>query len=167
MGRDYPVTVKLNASDNLDSGLELGEAVLIAQALDQAGVDAIEVSAGTPASGERNPLRTGILSPAAEAYNLRLGRTIKQAVDCPVITVGGIRSYWTAREVVRRRDSDYIALCRPLIREPNLPVRWRRPEAGTLSQCISCNACFKTALKGSLTCVAADSPSGKEVGDEA
>jgi len=154
VGDNYPVLVKLNGSDNLDDGLCLGEAILIAEALEKAGIDAIEVSAGTPASGNRVPLRTGITSPETESYNLLLARAIKKSVSCPVMAVGGIRSYWTARDIIRRGDSDYICLSRPLIREPRLPGRWRHPYGGTLARCISCNGCFKTALRGNFSCMA-------------
>lgn len=153
VGPNYPVLVKLNGSDNLAEGLDLDEAVLVARALDAAGIDAIEVSSGTPASGDRNPLRRGIVSPEQEAYNLPLSREIKQAVRCPVIAVGGLRSLWTAKGILRRGDADYISLCRPLIREPNLVQRWRRADGNTLSGCTSCNGCFKMALKGGLKCV--------------
>jgi len=153
VGDDYPLLVKLNGSDNLEEGFSLEEALQVAAALDDAGVDAIEVSGGTPASGERNPLRRGIASPEQEAYNLPLAREIKAAVRCPVMLVGGIRSRWTARGILRRGEADYIALCRPLIQEPDLPRRWRWAEGETPARCSSCNGCFKTALKGSIACV--------------
>lgn len=155
VGSDFPVLVKLNAGDNLQEGLSLEEAVTVAGLLDRAGIDAIEVSSGTPASGERNPLRRGISSPEEEAYNLPGSTAIRQKVRCPLILVGGIRSYWTAKGIIRRGQADFISLCRPLIHEPHLPLRWRRAEGDTLARCRSCNACFKTALKGKLSCLTA------------
>ncbi len=151
-GFDFPVLVKLNAGDNLSGGLSLHEAVEVAELLDNAGIDAIEVSSGTPASGDLNPLRRGITSPEQEAYNLPAAKAVRKKVRCPLIVVGGIRSYWTARGILRRGDVNYIALSRPLIQEPDLPQRWRRGEENTLSNCHSCNGCFKTALRGSICC---------------
>jgi 2,4-dienoyl-CoA reductase-like NADH-dependent reductase (Old Yellow Enzyme family) len=156
VGPDYPVLIKLNGSDHLAEGLQLGEALRVAQALAAAGIDAIEVSGGTPASGERNPLRRGIVSPDQEAYHLSLAQAIKGAVDCPVLVVGGIRSVWTAKGIIRRGEADYIALCRPLIHKPDLPQHWRWAEGNTPSRCTSCNGCFKAALKGGLRCVLND-----------
>jgi 2,4-dienoyl-CoA reductase-like NADH-dependent reductase (Old Yellow Enzyme family) len=48
---------------------------------------------------------------------------------------------------------DFVAISRPLIREPALPNRWkagdRRPAA-----CISCNGCFKPGVQeGGIYCV--------------
>ncbi len=96
VGPAYPVLVKLNGSDNLEGGFKLEEAVQVARQLDGAGIDAIEVSAGTAASGEQGPVRRNITSHDLEAYNLSQAKAIDQEVGCPVITVGGIRSYCAA-----------------------------------------------------------------------
>jgi 2,4-dienoyl-CoA reductase-like NADH-dependent reductase (Old Yellow Enzyme family) len=58
VGDAYPLLVKLTGSDHLVDGFTLGEAMRVAKALDVAGIDAIEVSGGTPASGERRKLTT-------------------------------------------------------------------------------------------------------------
>jgi len=47
VGKDFPVTVKLNAHDGESGGLELEDGVRIGKRLEQWGCDAIEVSAGT------------------------------------------------------------------------------------------------------------------------
>jgi 2,4-dienoyl-CoA reductase-like NADH-dependent reductase (Old Yellow Enzyme family) len=57
VGDEYPVLVKLTGCDHLVEGFGLDEAVLVAKVLDNAGIDAIEVSSGT-ASGNK-PLRRG------------------------------------------------------------------------------------------------------------
>jgi 2,4-dienoyl-CoA reductase-like NADH-dependent reductase (Old Yellow Enzyme family) len=69
-----------------------GRQPLAPSALAEIGIDAIEVSAGTPASGEINPACEKINKPEKEAYNLALARRIKEAVSCAVMVVGGFRS---------------------------------------------------------------------------
>ncbi|MDO3380304.1 NADH:flavin oxidoreductase [Geoalkalibacter halelectricus] len=153
VGTAYPILVKLTGSDHLAEGLGEKEAVLVAQALDALGIDAIEMSSGTPASGELTPLRRNIHAPDQEAYNLSLALAVKAAVRCPVIVVGGIRSPVRAAEIIRNGDADYLALSRPLIRELGLPLRWRDADNAAPSDCTSCNRCFKAALKGKLECL--------------
>jgi len=154
LGADFPFFVKLSGSDNLADGFTLAEAMRVARALDAEGINLIEVSGGTPASGESTPLRRHIDSLEKEAYNRPQARAIKQAVHCPVMIVGGIRSRSTAMEIIQRGEADYIALSRPLIREPDLPNRWRdRTEGQPRADCIYCNRCFKAAFKGKLCCV--------------
>ncbi|MBW2600589.1 MAG: NADH:flavin oxidoreductase [Deltaproteobacteria bacterium] len=153
VGADFPVLIKLNAADNLDGGLEIDDAVYAAKKLSGAGIDAIEISAGTPASGEKGPVRGKINKPAREAYNLDLARKVKAAVGCPVMVVGGFRSYEVAEKAIKDDGMDYIAMARPLIREPGLPNRWLQGDRSP-AKCISCNSCFKPGLEeGGIYCV--------------
>jgi 2,4-dienoyl-CoA reductase-like NADH-dependent reductase (Old Yellow Enzyme family) len=153
VGEDYPVFIKLNAADNLDGGLQIDDAVYAAKELAEAGIDAIEVSAGTPASGREGPVRQKIDKPEKEAYNLKLARRIKEAVTCAVMVVGGFRSYEVAEKTIRDDGMDYIAMARPLIREPDLPKRWQGGDRSP-AKCISCNSCFKPGLEeGGIYCV--------------
>jgi 2,4-dienoyl-CoA reductase-like NADH-dependent reductase (Old Yellow Enzyme family) len=153
VGNEFPVLVKLNAADNLEGGLEPADALYAAKALDVAGIDAIEVSAGTPSSGDRSPVRVGITTRELEAYNLPLAVLIKHAVKCPVMVVGGIRSFEVAEGIIRRGEADYVAMSRPFIREPDLSLRWQGGNRER-AKCISCNGCFKPGLKeGGIYCV--------------
>ena len=47
VGKDYPVTVKLNAHDGEPGGLEVDDAVEIGRRAERWGIDALEISAGT------------------------------------------------------------------------------------------------------------------------
>lgn len=154
VGRNYPVMIKLNATDHLDGGLTPQDAIYAAQQLDAAGIDAIEVSAGTPSSGAKGPAREKIDTPLKEAYNLELARQIKAAVQCPVIVVGGFRSYDMCAMAVAEHGMDFVAMARPLIRQPDLPDRWRQGDRRPAT-CISCNKCFVPGLRfGGIFCVA-------------
>ena len=152
VGPDYPVMIKLNGSDNLAGGLSIDDAVYAAKALDREGIDAIEVSGGTPASGDQSPARTKINSPEKEAYNLELAKQVKAAVNCPVIVVGGFRSYEVVEQAIRD-TADYVSMARPFIREPGLARRWQQGDRSP-ARCISCNSCFMPGIKeGGIYCV--------------
>ncbi len=154
VGRDYPVFIKLSCDDHVKNGLSKEEALQIAKRLAESGIDAIEVSSGSAASGEMGPARKKITSPDKEGYNLKLALAVKQTVSCPVISVGGFRSYRIADDAIKKKGVDFIALSRPLIREPDLPNKWFKDKKGH-AQCISCNKCFMPGLsKGGIYCVA-------------
>jgi len=153
VGPAYPVLVKLNGSDFLPGGLVSDDAVCAAAALDAEGIDAIEVSGGTPASGEQVPVRTKIERREQEAYNLPLAVRIKNAVGCPVMVVGGFRSFDLVKKVIEKGESDYVSLARPFIREPGLVKRWQAGDTAR-ARCISCNGCFKPGMReGGIACV--------------
>lgn len=80
------------------------------------------------------------LQPFREAYNRAAAREIRRRTRVPLILVGGIRSRAAMDEILESRDADVLALCRPLIREPDLADRLRTGEVRR-STCINCNAC--------------------------
>ncbi|MEO5349470.1 MAG: hypothetical protein H7836_07490 [Magnetococcus sp. YQC-3] len=71
-----------------------------ARALAAVGIDAIEVSGGTSASGDRSPARGRAKSPAEEGYHRPLAQRIKEVVACPVLVVGGFRSRAVVEETL-------------------------------------------------------------------
>ncbi len=163
VGNDYPVLIKLNGADNLHGGLCIEDAVYAARLLDRAGIDAIEVSGGTSASGDKTPVRKKIEKPDQEAYNLSLAREIKKAVQCPVMAVGGFRSFDVAEKAIRD-GMDYVSMARPFIREPDLANRWSRGDTSP-AKCISCNGCFGPGLKeGGIYCVVEAQEKKKQTG---
>jgi 2,4-dienoyl-CoA reductase-like NADH-dependent reductase (Old Yellow Enzyme family) len=94
-----------------------------------------------------------INKPEKEAYNLDLAIRMKEAVSCPVMVVGGFRSYDVAEKALQDKGMDYIAMARPLVREPDLPNRWLHGDRSP-AKCISCNSCFLPATKkGGIYCV--------------
>jgi 2,4-dienoyl-CoA reductase-like NADH-dependent reductase (Old Yellow Enzyme family) len=148
VGDSYPVLVKMNAGDFLPGGFSEDDMLRVAGMLEDLGIDAIELSGGTGL--DEGPSFSRLGRPAAgepEAYYETAARRLKAAVETPVMLVGGIRTYETAERLVAEGATDYIALSRPLIREPRLIARWRsgdrRPAA-----CISDNGCFDTPDEG-------------------
>ena len=153
VGHDYPVIIKLSASDNLDGGLEIEDAIWFAERLQEMGIDAIEVSAGTAGSGEGVPVRKGISRAAKEAYNAPYARLIKGKVTVPVILVGGLRTFSVIDDLLKEGVADLFSLSRPLIREPGLVNVWR-DHPHHRATCISCNKCFRPGMReGGIYCV--------------
>ena len=147
VGRDYPVLIKLNGHDYLERGVP-EESLYVARRLEKDGIDSIEVSAGSRASADGMiPFRLNILREEDEAYLAQLASSFVETVDVPIIAVGGIRSPGVISGILSEGLADYIALSRPLIREPHLINRW---ESGDLEKatCVSCNGCFGTGLQG-------------------
>jgi 2,4-dienoyl-CoA reductase-like NADH-dependent reductase (Old Yellow Enzyme family) len=94
-----------------------------------------------------SPSRGGIKNEDKEAYFRDAAKTLKEKVGIPVILVGGNRSFNVGEKLVQEGYADYISMCRPLIREPNLISRW---EGGDLAKatCLSDNQCFGPAMAG-------------------
>jgi 2,4-dienoyl-CoA reductase-like NADH-dependent reductase (Old Yellow Enzyme family) len=152
-GNDFPVFIKINCEDFREDGLSREDSLKLAQMLAQAGICAIEISGGILTNRKLSPSRTGIDEAAKEAYFQEAACEFKKSISCPVILVGGIRSFPVAQKLVTAGTADFLALCRPLIREPGLINRWHMGDHRP-SSCISDNLCFRPALLGEgLSCV--------------
>jgi 2,4-dienoyl-CoA reductase-like NADH-dependent reductase (Old Yellow Enzyme family) len=108
------------------------------------GIDAIELSGGTPAAGNLGPARTKIRKADEEAYFLPLAKKIRKHVSVPIMLVGGIRSLKGVNAILQSGAADLVSMARPLIREPDLIRRWEEGDRKKAT-CISCNQCFGAA----------------------
>jgi 2,4-dienoyl-CoA reductase-like NADH-dependent reductase (Old Yellow Enzyme family) len=150
VGDDYPVMIKMNVTDFIDEGISMEEAVEAASIFDKIGFDAVELSGGV-GYGWRTygldfgPFKTG----PEEAYFLDTSKRLKQTLRAPIILTGGVKTYGTAKKIINDGDADYIGLCRPLIREPDLINRWMSGDTSP-SLCINDNGCLQG--DGELVC---------------
>jgi 2,4-dienoyl-CoA reductase-like NADH-dependent reductase (Old Yellow Enzyme family) len=147
-GDNFAVLVKINSDDLLPGGFNTDEMLEVSVMLEKAGVDAIEISGGTIGAlltGNAD----GSFSPVSrkDVYYMEAAKRLKEKIKIPVMLVGGIRTFETADEIVKSGVADYISLCRPLIREPDLIKKWK---SGNLkkSDCISDSACFQPGMEG-------------------
>jgi 2,4-dienoyl-CoA reductase-like NADH-dependent reductase (Old Yellow Enzyme family) len=150
VGPDFPVFVKMSAHDGYDGGTLPRQAARVAAELDRLGIDAIEVSAGTPEGARRNGWDHIQPAPIIEGRFFAYALAIKRKVGCPVISVEGWRDPLRIAEALERIDA--VSLCRPFIREPHLAARWRDGDLRP-AKCISCNKCLDLILDGGLDCI--------------
>jgi len=162
VGPDFPVMIKLGGSDFLEGGMQLSQSILAAQLLDENGIDCIEVSGGTPASGNKTPARMKINKKDREAYHLSQAEELKNHVSCPIMVVGGLRSLDIMEAAVVQGKADYISMARPLIRQPDLVALFQSGKSKQ-ADCISCNGCFLPGIKhGGIKCVVKEKEEKKE-----
>ncbi len=147
-GPDFPVLIKLNSEDFLNESFTVGDMLQTAAILEEAGIDAVEMSGGTVISGRKIPSRA--IKPDSgepEVYYEAAASQFKKKVRTPLILVGGMRTFETAKRLVNEGVTDYIAFSRPLIREPGLVNRWKSGDRRAVL-CISDNGCFKPGFDG-------------------
>ena len=145
VGAGFPILIKMNSEDLIDGGLTVEDSLQAALLLEQAGVDAVELSGGTVVTGDH--CRKDISSEDKEAYWRKAAKAFKEKLTVPLILVGGIRSPQLAEKLLAEGYADYFALSRPLIREPGLVARWASGDLGKAS-CLSDNLCRGPLLAG-------------------
>ena len=140
VGAQFPLIVKLNATDSLPGGLTVKESIQLGTLLEKSGVNGIEVSGGMAESGEGSVWK-GLRSEQEEGYFVDYAAKIKKAVRIPVFGLGGIRTFSNMENTISEGRADMISMSRPFIRQPFL-VREFRLGRFAKSACISCNKCF-------------------------
>ena len=151
VGSEFPIMIKMNSSDFIPHGLNQEDAVKIGAIVAEAGIDCIEVSGGTLSeSGERIAVK-GIKKPEEEAYFRNSSKALKEKTSIPVILVGGNRTPAVMASVLEEKAADFVAMSRPLIREPGLVKRWKHGDLDK-AKCVSCNQCFEKWVSNPLRC---------------
>jgi 2,4-dienoyl-CoA reductase-like NADH-dependent reductase (Old Yellow Enzyme family) len=164
------LSMKVGFQDIVDEagGLTVDDAVGGIRAFAAAGLDAIEVSSNLMADYERASIVPYVAvdsrralrdllphrlfkRPENEAYFLPFARRARQIVNAKIILVGGLRRTSTMETILEQGDADFVAMARPLIREPELV---RKMETGWRGQvdCVSCNICLMHEDHHSLRC---------------
>ncbi len=151
VGPDYPVFIKLGMMDGMEGGLTAEEGVQVVAALEEMGLDGVEISGGVGGGGDLST-RKGINSEAKEAYFRSLAQKARPVTRLPIILVGGFRSRNVMEEVLAAGDADFISLCRPLICEPDFPNRLRLGQQ-VRSSCISANQCWPEGAGEGIACM--------------
>ena len=143
---NFPVFIKMNVADFCDDGMTIDDAVEAVKIMTQNGIAAIETSGG--ASGhDVTPLGPVEDSKWSEGYFKEYASAIKEAVDVPVILVGGLRDMDMMEEVLDQGKADLFSMSRPFIKEPAIIKRWREGNREP-SDCISCNGCMDLFTQG-------------------
>lgn len=148
----FPILIKMNCTDFLEGGINIDIFPELAQEIQRTGVDAIEVSGGMWECLVRSEAELGFRPVPAPESHTRLKNPEKQSyflkyvdklnLGIPVILVGGNRNIERLEKLISQKRVDFIALSRPLIREPDLPNRWLEGRGSQTTECISCNSCI-------------------------
>ena len=141
-GPKFPLIIRINGNDDVAGGVTQEEVIRQAQILSQAGADAISISSGMEYwSTLMSPsylTPSGIMIPVAEA--------VKNNIRVPVIVSGKIDPE-LAEQAVKDGKTDFIALGRPLLAEPELPNKLFKGLDTEISSCLHCNNCIRTSWR--------------------
>lgn len=85
----------------------------------------------------------GLNSIEYEGYFSQMVPLLQQAVKVPVILTGGHREFEQTNLLLNEYGVDYFGMSRPLIREENLPNRWKNGDTRP-AECVSCGMCMST-----------------------
>ena len=129
VGDDFPISVKMNSADFQKGGFAPGDSIKVAQMLENAGVDIIEISGGTYEQPKLigvddltiNPKRSEQRKEstiAREAYFLEYAKDIRNAVSLPLMVTGGFRTKEAMENALQSNVCQIVGIGRPLCADP-------------------------------------------------
>lgn len=150
LGRKYPILFRISGSEIEQGGLTTDDTRIIARLLQEAGVDCIDVSAGYYGTSE------WVSQPAfmKPGCIVNYATEVRRDVNVPVITVGRINDPRLAETILDENNADIIALGRPLLADPDYPLKAMEGRRRDIVKCIACNTCMDLIfLRKPITCV--------------
>ncbi len=140
VGPDTPIWPRIDSQHFLiDGGVTLEDAATTARLAQEAGADAIHVSADghpgrglTYSTGHATDKRNGFVEAATR---------IKAAVDIPVICPGRIEP-GDGDRFIREGKLDFITMGRKLLADPELPNKLAAGNSAAVRPCIYCYTCI-------------------------
>lgn len=109
VGEDFPVLLRMGATDGTEDGLSVEDAQKAAAAFERAGVCLIDISGGM--------CRYELPGAAGPGYFAPYSGAVKKAVSVPVLVTGGITRAAEAEKVLRSGNADLIGVGRAVLRD--------------------------------------------------
>ena len=158
-GSDFPVIFRYGGKHYIPGGREIEESQEIAKQLEIAGADALHIDAGCYEAWHWAHPPTyqepGCLVDMADA--------IKKVVKIPVIAVGKLGNPELAERVLVEGKADFIALARPLLADPEWPIKVKEGRWDDIRPCIGCHdGCLARIFSGKYLSCALNPATGME-----
>jgi len=132
VGPAFPVAVKLNSADFQKGGFAFEDSVQVAQWLEAAGVDLIEISGGTyeqpkllgvEGMEEEEPQHVKQSTTMREAYFVDFALAMKDTVSIPLMVTGGFRKREMMEQALASGGADLVGLGRPMCVVTDAPAQ--------------------------------------------
>ena len=108
VGKEYPVWIKINSSDEIKDGLNEEDSFQMCMILSKEGIDAIEITGGKMREKKENE----------RIYYKDFTYKVAQNIKTPVIIGGGIRTKDDINEIISNSNVRFFAFSRPLFNDP-------------------------------------------------
>lgn len=150
---DFPLIVRLTVDEcysyigKPNKGYNLEEGVRMAKRLEEAGIDAIDVS-----SAAYDTFNYWLEPTSFECgWRAYMAKAVKEAVSIPVIAANLIRSPEQAEKQLEDGIQDFISLGRPHIADPHWMEKVQSGHPEDVKRCICCLYCIESMQNNAYT----------------
>jgi len=145
VGDDYPVLMRMSASENVSGGIVLQDAIEAAKLYEAAGIDALDISQGC----------YGAMPYTVPPYYYPIGvnvynaSQIKKNTSIPMIVAGRITTPDLAEEILSSGKADFVSLGRIQLADPDFVKKTIEDRVDDIVKCVSCDqGCVERMFQG-------------------
>lgn len=152
VGDELPIMMRISGDEQVEGGLRLLETIEIARLLEQAGLDALNVSQGNHGAMSYETPNMYM----EEQTHVEVAAAIKLNLHIPVLVAGRITTPDIAESILEAGKADLIGLGRVLLADPQFVRKTMEGRRDEIIRCMSCNqGCVNRMFsgKGSPSCV--------------
>jgi 2,4-dienoyl-CoA reductase-like NADH-dependent reductase (Old Yellow Enzyme family)/NADPH-dependent 2,4-dienoyl-CoA reductase/sulfur reductase-like enzyme len=153
VGNNFVIEFRISADEIAPEGMHFDETLKMIEYL-QDHIDILHVSAGLHSDFDFKYYRNwcqNFLMP--RGFNVHYARDVKKAFpNLLVTTVGSITSLDIGEEIISNGWADFVAMCRPLMADPEMPRKYAQNRPEDRRPCLRCDACTRFFPPRPLNC---------------
>jgi 2,4-dienoyl-CoA reductase-like NADH-dependent reductase (Old Yellow Enzyme family)/thioredoxin reductase len=144
-GNDFVIEMRISADEINPQGMHFDETLKYIDLIKDK-LDILHVSAGL--HGEIKYMRNWWQNYMMERmYNVHYAADIKKRFpNLKVATVGSIMNIQMAEEIISSGKADFVAMCRPLLADPEMPRKYALGKEDDHRPCLRCQYCGKRLM---------------------
>jgi 2,4-dienoyl-CoA reductase (NADPH2) len=144
VGDDMPLGIRVSGNDFMKGGHTNAESARFVMEAEKIGIDAVNVTGGWHETSVPQ-----LTSDVPSGVFLYLARGIKEKVRIPVFASNRLGDPEVAERALRSEACDLICWGRPLLADPELPLKIKEGRREEIISCIACNqGCFDPIFSG-------------------
>lgn len=143
VGPYFPIEMRISANEYMPGGISFEDVLTFVKAA-QKYIDVVQVSCGLDIEHEAN-VYTSSTNFTEHMLNAKYAKVIRENVDILVSVVGAIMNPDEAEQLLRDGVADMVALARPLVADPDWPVKALEGRPEDIVPCLRCLQCYHIA----------------------
>ena len=143
-GENFVIEFRISADEIAEEGMHFDETLeLIGYLKDH--IDILHVSAGLHSDFNMKYFRNWCQNYLMDrGFNVHFAADVKKRYpDLLVTTVGSITSIDMAEEIIASGQADFVAMCRSLMADPDMPNKYAKDMPEERRPCLRCQTCCK------------------------
>lgn len=134
LGPNFPIVYRFSADEFIEGGLSVSDTIAIAQLIENAGANVLDVSVGNAFTSRY------ITQPAMvpHAFISDIAEQFKKAVSIPVAVAGRINDPLIAESMLVTGKADLISMGRASLADPEFPQKVKEGKLDDILYCVGC-----------------------------